>query len=116
MTPPVALWLPFEVADLTAATSFYTNHIGLTPTDSWHHADEQGVVLHAGAAYVELVSPAHRTTTPSLAFEYLTQSEVDRRHARLHAPTRPHQYPRGHYGFETQGPANTTVMLWSERP
>jgi catechol 2,3-dioxygenase-like lactoylglutathione lyase family enzyme len=111
-----ALWIPFEVEDLDAATRFYTDRIGLSVVDSWDRDGERGVVLRvADGAFVELVSPG-TGQPPLLAFEVADESEVDERHARwLSKPPPPHRYPRGHYGFTTPGPAGVTVMVWSEK-
>lgn len=117
---PAALWLPFEVTDLEAATSFYTDRIGLSTVDGWDRDGERGVVLRvAGGAFVELVSPGREGPAP-LAFELTDPSEVDSTYARVRPSAdeliaAPHRYPRGHYGFELRGPAGAQVMIWSER-
>jgi hypothetical protein len=78
----------------------------------------------ADAAYVELVShddgsPAASSERPApLAFELADLAAVDAAYARWrpadpHMP--PHRYPRGHYGFEVDGPAGARVMVWSEK-
>ena len=114
------LWLPFTVADLPAAVAFYRDRLGLPVVDDWSRDGardgSEGVVLAAGPAFVELVSPASGDG-PLLAFEV---TDVDAALARLR-PTAdevvapPHHYPRGHYGFEVRGPAGATVMVWGER-
>ncbi|MPZ80319.1 MAG: hypothetical protein GEV28_07950 [Actinophytocola sp.] len=129
----VALWLPFEVADLDRAAGFYTDQVGLPVVDGWDRDGERGVVLGAGAAFVELVSPgrsgqgrsgpaplpfqlaaSERSGPAPLAFQLADAASVDGAHARF-GGARPRRYPRGHYGFETDGPAGTRVMIWSER-
>jgi catechol 2,3-dioxygenase-like lactoylglutathione lyase family enzyme len=115
-----ALWLPFEVTDLDAAAAFYTEHLGLSVVDDWNRDGERGVVLRAaGAAYLELVSADAPRSGPT-AFELDTPRAVDDAFARWRPPgdellALPHQYPRGHYGFEAGGPAGARVMVWSER-
>jgi catechol 2,3-dioxygenase-like lactoylglutathione lyase family enzyme len=115
-----ALWLPYVVGDLRSARDFYTVRLGLSEVDSWRTDRERGSVLRAAAgAYVELVEPAEppqRGRPPPLAFEVEAESAVDEYAARLAAERPPHRYPRGHYGFETPGPAGATIMVWSERP
>jgi catechol 2,3-dioxygenase-like lactoylglutathione lyase family enzyme len=108
---PVALWLPHEVDDLDAATAFYTDRVGLSVVDSWAGPEEQGVVLGAGRAFVELVSPGRSGPAP-LAFQLASAREVD---AAPIAGAEPRRFPRGHYGFVTDGPAGARVMIWSER-
>jgi hypothetical protein len=116
-SPPTALWVPFEVDDLDAATRHYVENIGLSVVDSWIRDGERGVVLRvADGAFVELVSPATGHPQPSLAFEQASESKVDGRFAAWHGEaSRPSRYPRGHYGFTAPGPAGATVMIWSER-
>ena len=111
-----ALWIPFEVEDLDAATRFYTDHLGLSVIDSWNRDGERGVVLRvADGAFVELVSPGVGHP-PLVAFEMVNESEVDALHARLAEPAAPPaRYPRGHYGFTVRGPAGANVMVWSEK-
>ncbi|MFI9384887.1 VOC family protein [Kutzneria sp. NPDC052558] len=110
---PIALWLPYEVEDLAAATTFYTVRLGLSEVDQF--AD--GVVLKAAdGAYVELARA--RDKPAPLAFELATDAEVDEAYAALRTEELvrgPGRYPRGHYGFEVRGPAGATVMIWSER-
>lgn len=112
---PVALWLPYEVDDLDAATEFYTVRLGLSEVDRF--AD--GVVLRAaGGAYVELARARDRPAP--VAFELATDTEVEAAYAALRprpdeVVRGPGRYPRGHYGFEVSGPAGATVMIWSER-
>lgn len=106
-----ALWLPYQVADLGAATAFYIGRLGLSIVDSW----EGGVVLDAGAAFVELATGDESAPVP-LAFQQDSDATVDalsRQSFDLLVP--PHRYPRGHYGFEVRGPAGARVMIWSER-
>jgi catechol 2,3-dioxygenase-like lactoylglutathione lyase family enzyme len=106
------LWLPYTTSDLPDALSFYRDRLGLPVVDGWRRDGEEGVVLAAGPAFVELVTPAEPGPVP-IAFEV---SDVDEYHARMPvALSEPHRYPRGHYGFEVQGPAGATVMVWSER-
>lgn len=114
-----ALWLPFTVPDVAAAAGFYTDRLGLTVADKWDTDGDTGVVLRAGAAYVELASGWPQPQAP-LAFQLDDSAAVDDAFARWHptgtellAP--PHRYPRGHYGFEVRGPAGAHVMIWSER-
>ncbi|MFC0432734.1 VOC family protein [Kutzneria buriramensis] len=111
---PIALWLPYEVEDLQAATEFYTVRLGLSEVDRF----EGGVVLRAAdGAYVELAAAGSPRPAP-LAFELATDAEVDAAFAGLHGVEvlrGPGRYPRGHYGFEVRGPAGATVMIWSER-
>jgi catechol 2,3-dioxygenase-like lactoylglutathione lyase family enzyme len=110
---PVALWLPFEVDDLDRAESFYTDRIGLSVVDGWNRDGERGVVLGAGSAYVELVSPGRPGPAP-LAFQFARASDVDSIGRRIGGM--PRRYPRGHYGFETDGPdRHARIMVWSER-
>jgi catechol 2,3-dioxygenase-like lactoylglutathione lyase family enzyme len=121
-----ALWLPYVVGDLRSARDFYTARLGLSEVDSWESAGERGSVLRAaGGAFVELVEPAgslgrgrpgRRRAPPPLAFEVDAASTVDEYAARLASERPPHRYPRGHYGFETPGPAGATIMVWSEQP
>jgi catechol 2,3-dioxygenase-like lactoylglutathione lyase family enzyme len=120
-----ALWLPYVVDDLGPARDFYTVRLGLSEVDSWRNGQERGSVLHAaGDAFVELVEPARpsgrgwpgrrRPARPPLAFEVDAASTVDGYAARIATQRPPHRYPRGHYGFETPGPAGATIMIWSE--
>jgi len=110
-----ALWIPFEVADLDAATRFYTEHLGLSVVDSWDRDGERGVVLRvAEGAFVELVSPGVGHP-PVVAFEVAEESEVDAVHAGLTEAKPPARFPRGHYGFTVRGPAGANVMVWSEK-
>jgi catechol 2,3-dioxygenase-like lactoylglutathione lyase family enzyme len=109
---PVALWLPYEVDDLDAAAGFYTDHVGLSVVDSWTAPGERGVVLGAGEAFVELVAPGRPGPAP-LAFRFGSAAAVDAAGARLGTAAR--RFPRGHYGFHTDGPAGARVMIWSER-
>ena len=112
-----ALWLPFAVPDLAPALEFYRDRVGLSVVDSWDRDGEQGAVLAAGQAFVELVAPG-TPGPPPVAFEV---PSVPAAYARLR-PTpeelvaAPHRYPRGHHGFEVRGPAGATVMMWSEGP
>jgi catechol 2,3-dioxygenase-like lactoylglutathione lyase family enzyme len=115
-----ALWLPYVVGDLRAARDFYTVRLGLSEVDSWVDGHERGSVLRAAAgAFVELVEPAgggaRQHSPPPLAFEVDGDGAVDGYAARLGAERPPRRYPRGHYGFETPGPAGATIMVWSER-
>lgn len=110
---PIALWLPYEVDDLEAATRFYTVRLGLSEVDRF----DGGVVLRAAeGAYVELAKAADKPAP--LAFELAGDAEVDDALAALRSDELvrgPGRYPRGHYGFEVRGPAGATVMIWSER-
>jgi catechol 2,3-dioxygenase-like lactoylglutathione lyase family enzyme len=128
---PRALWLPYEVADLDVAVRFYTDQLGLSTVDGWDRAGERGVVLRAApAAFVELVSPPSHTAVAlrhaglcgaaspgaPLAFELNDPAEVDAAYRTWPVGTSsPHRYPRGHYGFESPGPAGARVMVWCER-
>ncbi|MGH3881021.1 MAG: VOC family protein [Actinophytocola sp.] len=109
---PAGLWLPYPVADLDEATAFYTDRVGLSIADRWSTPGERGVVLAAGAAFVELVEPGDPRPTP-LAFQLADTADVDAAAVRLAG--RPVRYPRGLYGFTTDGPAGARVMIWSER-
>ncbi|HEY4457624.1 MAG TPA: VOC family protein [Pseudonocardiaceae bacterium] len=115
---PQALWLPFEVTDVDAATDYYAKRLGLSIVDGWDRGGERGVVLAAGSAYVELVSAPVARAGPA-AFQLNAAADVDRAFAdwRPGAELRigPHRYRRGHYGFEVAGPAGADVMVWSEK-
>ena len=112
---PVALWLPYQVDDLTAAEEFYTVRLGLSAVDRF----DGGVVLRASrGTFVELATPGSSAPAP-LAFELAGTDSVDAEFARLRPDSQellrpPARYPRGHYGFELRGPAGATVMIWSE--
>jgi catechol 2,3-dioxygenase-like lactoylglutathione lyase family enzyme len=106
------LWLPYTVPDLAPAVAFYRDRLGLPVVDGWSRDGEEGAVLAAGSAFVELVSPSAPGPVP-LAFEV---DDIDAVHARMPSVlVPPHRYPRGHRGFEVRGPAGATVMVWSER-
>ena len=113
---PVALWLPYEVDDLAAATEFYTVRLGLSEVDRF----DGGVVLRAAdGAFVELAAAGSPRPAP-LAFELASDGEVAAAFTALRPRSDelvrgPGRYPRGHYGFEVRGPAGATVMIWSER-
>jgi catechol 2,3-dioxygenase-like lactoylglutathione lyase family enzyme len=113
---PVALWLPYEVEDLAAATEFYTVRLGLSEVDRF----DGGVVLRAAdGAYVELAAAGSARPAP-LAFELASDGDVEAAFSALRPRSDelvrgPDRYPRGHYGFEVRGPAGATVMIWSER-
>lgn len=111
-----ALWVPFEVAELDAATRYYTELLGLSMVDSWEREGERGVVLRvAEGAFVELVEPV-TGTPPALAVELAGESDVDAAHARWPAGTpAPRRFARGHYGFTARGPAGADVLVWSEK-
>ena len=115
---PHALWLPFEVTDVDAATDYWTTRLGLSTVDGWDRDGERGVVLAAGSAYVELVSAPVARRGPA-AFQVGTADEVDRVFASWRAGGElrigPHRYRRGHYGFEVAGPAGAELMVWSEK-
>ncbi|AHH96297.1 hypothetical protein GCM10010174_77000 [Kutzneria viridogrisea] len=111
-----ALWLPWQVEDLDAATEYYTDHIGLSEVDRF----EDGVVLRAAeVTYLELTTPGPARPAP-MAFELASPHAVDEEF-RLWQPDPadllrpPGHYPRGHYGFELRGPGGATIMIWSER-
>ena len=110
-----ALWLPYEVTDVDAATAYFTNHLGLSTVDNWHRGAERGVVLKvADAAYLELASPGAGAPAP-VAFELASAAAVDavrRRFEPMSTPAR--RFPRGHYGFDSASPVGQ-VMVWSER-
>lgn len=108
---PVALWLPYEVDDLDAAVEFYTDRVGLAVVDSWRGEGERGVVLGAGAAYVELVAPGRPGPAP-LAFQLDSAAAVD---AARFGGAVARRFPRGHYGFLVDGPAGARVQIWSEQ-
>jgi catechol 2,3-dioxygenase-like lactoylglutathione lyase family enzyme len=110
------LWLPYVVADLATARSFYTDRIGLSEVDGWEHPHERGSVLRAAAgAVIELVEGdrLYPARPPPLAFEVDGAGAVNTFAKRFGAT--PHRYPRGHYGFEVPGPAGATIMIWSEQ-
>lgn len=114
-----ALWVPFELADIEPARTFYVDHLGLSEVDSWSTSDERGSALQvAPGAFVEVVSPArHRPGPPPLAFEMRTVADVDSRFSVMKQASltrAPGRYPRGHYGFEVAGPAGVDVMVWTE--
>ncbi|MFI7678432.1 VOC family protein [Actinophytocola sp. NPDC049390] len=111
------LWLPYTVPDLAPALAFYRDRLGLAVVDGWSRDGEEGAVLAAGSAFVELVSPVVPGPAP-VAFQVDSDEDVNAVHARMPpgdvlAP--PHRYPRGHRGFEVRGPAGATVMVWRER-
>jgi catechol 2,3-dioxygenase-like lactoylglutathione lyase family enzyme len=111
-----ALWLPYVVGDLRTAKRFYTVRMGLSEVDSWQNDHEGGSVLRAaGEAFIELVEPGAQRSPPPLAFQVETDTAVDEYATRLAVAAPPRRYPRGHYGFETPGPAGATIMIWSER-
>jgi catechol 2,3-dioxygenase-like lactoylglutathione lyase family enzyme len=114
---PHALWLPFEVTDIDAATGYYAERLGLSIVDDWVRDGERGVVFAAGRAYVELVSAPVASPGPA-AFQVGTAADVDRMFADwrpgIDLRIGPHRYRRGHYGFEVAGPAGADVMVWSE--
>ena len=115
MTPQATnLWLPYTVPDLASALEFYRDRLGLAVVDGWSRDDEHGVVLGAGSAFVELVSPAVPGPAP-VAFEVPDVDAVHARMPREDVLVPPHRYPRGHRGFEVRGPAGSTVMVWRER-
>lgn len=109
-----ALWLPSTVADLAPALDFYRDRLGLPVVDGWSRDGEEGVVLAAGDARVEVVSPVVPGQAP-VAFEVPDVAEVFTRMAGVEVVAPPHRYPRGHHGFEVRAPTGTTVMVWSER-
>ena len=113
---PRALWIPFEVDDLDAATRFYTDQVGLSVVDSWNRDGERGVVLRvAEGAFIELVSPGVGHP-PLLAFELSDESEVDEMRAGWEGESgEPHRHPRGHYGFIAPSPTGMNVLVWSEK-
>jgi catechol 2,3-dioxygenase-like lactoylglutathione lyase family enzyme len=108
-----ALWLPHEVTDVPAATTFYTDHLGLSIVDGWHRGEERGVVLKvADASFLELTSPGAGAPA-TIAFELADRTAVDAAHQRF-AGSAPRVFPRGHYGFDAPSPIGA-VMVWSER-
>jgi catechol 2,3-dioxygenase-like lactoylglutathione lyase family enzyme len=119
---PQALWLPYAVADLDAATRFYSEQLDLTPVDGWDRPGERGVVLRAAdAAYIELVAGtalggpvAGIDAAALLAFQLADRSAVDRAHVRAGRPSAPRVFPRGHRGFPLAGPAGARLLIWSE--
>jgi catechol 2,3-dioxygenase-like lactoylglutathione lyase family enzyme len=119
---PQALWLPYQVSDLDAATRFYAEHLGLAPVDGWEHRGERGVVLRAAdAAYVELVTgdsiggpAASGDGSALLAFELSDRKAVDAAHARSGLPVGPQTFRRGHRGFELTAPAGARLLIWSQ--
>jgi len=114
MSGPLALWLPYEVDDLDAATGFYTDRVGLSVVDSWDGGEERGVVLGAGAAYVELVAPGRPGPAP-LAFQLPSAATVEALAAERFGGATARRFPRGHHGFFADGPAGARVLIWSER-
>ncbi|HEX6354329.1 VOC family protein [Actinophytocola sp.] len=107
------LWLPFTVTDLPAAVRFYRDRLGLPVVDGWRRDGEEGVVLGAETAFIELVTPEDPRPAP-LAFEVPDVDAVFARMSGDELVAAPHRYPRGHHGFEVRGPAGATVMVWSE--
>ncbi len=100
----LALWAPFEVADLAAAEAFYTR-LGLPVIDSF----PGGLVFGVGpSGRIEVVQTA-RTGHPVTAVEYPTWAEVDRLGSGK-------VFPRGHYGFVTADPDGNRLLIWSEAP
>ena len=108
------LWLPYTVPDLAPALAFYRDRLGLPVVDGWSRDGEEGAVLAAGSAFVELVSPEVPGPVP-VAFEVADVDAVLARMSSGDVLVPPHRYPRGHRGFEVRGPAGATVMVWSER-
>jgi catechol 2,3-dioxygenase-like lactoylglutathione lyase family enzyme len=108
-----ALWLPFTVPELAPGLALYRDRLGLPVVDGWSRDGEEGVVLAAGQAFVELVSPVRPQARSLLAFEV---DDVEAAYARFGSPgAPPRRFPRGHTGFEVAGPAGATVLVWSER-
>lgn len=117
---PRALWLPYVVADLDQAVAYYVDHLGLTTVDGWDRDGERGAVLRAAdAAYVLLVAfstPPPGGGGPTLAaYQIADGSTVDALRARWRpAPPPARRFPRGHYGFEADGPGGARLLVWSE--
>lgn len=98
----LALWAPFEVADLEVSQAFYTK-LGLPVVDSF----PGGLVFGVGpTGRIEVVRSA-RTGHPAHAIEYPTWEEIDRHGGGT-------VFPRGHYGFVTADPDGNRLLLWSE--
>jgi catechol 2,3-dioxygenase-like lactoylglutathione lyase family enzyme len=109
-----ALWLPYEVSDLDAAVTFYTDHLGLKTVDGWDRSGSRGVVLRvAGAAFVELATPGSGAPA-RVAVELDSHEAVDRVFRRLPDASPPRRFERGHYGFDTEAPGPGRLMVWSE--
>lgn len=107
------LWVPYTVPDLAEAMAFYRDRLGLPVVDAWSRDGENGAVLAAGSAFVELVSPGG--AAGPVAFEVDDVDAVYERMPSADVLIAPHRYPRGHRGFEVRGPAGATVMVWRER-
>jgi catechol 2,3-dioxygenase-like lactoylglutathione lyase family enzyme len=116
MSRPVALWLPYQVRDLPAATGFYTGHLGLSEVDSWQRDGERGVVLKvADLAYLELAAGPIDRRDP-VALEFADHAVLAQVHAGFGPAAPPMtRFPRGHHGFTVTGPAGAPLMLWRER-
>jgi len=98
----LALWAPFEVADLAASRAFYES-LGLPVIDTF----PGGLVFGVGpSGRIEVVQTA-RTGQPSTAIEFPTRGEVDRIGGGS-------VFPRGHYGFVTADPDGNRLLIWSE--
>ena len=98
----LALWAPFEVADLAASKAFYES-LGLPVIDTF----PGGLVFGVGpSGRIEVVQTA-RTGHPTTAIEYPTWGEVDRYGGGS-------VFPRGHYGFVTADPDGNRLLIWSE--
>ncbi|CRK58915.1 hypothetical protein [Alloactinosynnema sp. L-07] len=121
MSPPRALWIPFEVDDIEESLAFYRDRLGLSEVDSWSVDDERGTVLEvAPGAFLEFVSGRgiRQAGPPPLAVELPTVSAVEHAFAALgQRPVNrpPGRYPRGHFGFEVSGPTGERLMVWTEK-
>jgi catechol 2,3-dioxygenase-like lactoylglutathione lyase family enzyme len=108
-----ALWLPYEVSDLDAAVSFYTDHLGLPTVDGWDRPGSRGVVLRvADAAFVELATPGSGAPA-RVAVELDSHDAVDRAWRRFALAGPPRRFDRGHYGFDAEAPGPGRLMVWS---
>jgi catechol 2,3-dioxygenase-like lactoylglutathione lyase family enzyme len=107
------LWVPYTVPDLVDALAFYRDRLGLPVVDAWSRPGEDGAVLAAGSAFVELVAPGG--AAGPVAFEVDDVDAVYERMPSADVLAAPHRYPRGHRGFEVRGPAGAAVMVWRER-
>ena len=108
-----ALWLPYEVSDLDAAVSFYTDHLGLPTVDGWDRPGSRGIVLRvAEAAFVELATPGSGAPA-AVAVELSSHRAVDATWRNFKNVDPPRRFDRGHYGFDADAPGPGRLMVWS---